>query len=71
MVRLREEYDSLKADLVAEVSAVDDRIIRPAMDAREYLQPLKKVIKKREDKKVCIEKSVLPGYRVLRANWSI
>ncbi|OAL69819.1 SH3 domain-containing protein [Trichophyton violaceum] len=56
VVRLREEYDSLKADLVAEVSAVDDRIIRPAMDAREYLQPLKKVIKKREDKKLDFER---------------
>ncbi|EEQ34183.1 hypothetical protein McanMca71_004975 [Microsporum canis] len=56
VVRLREEYSSLKEDLVAEVSAVDDRIIRPAMDARDYLQPLKKVIKKREDKKLDFER---------------
>ncbi|KAK2739449.1 hypothetical protein FQN57_006578 [Myotisia sp. PD_48] len=54
--RLHEEYESLKLDLVAEVSAVDDRIILPATDAREFIQPMKKVIKKRDDKKLDYER---------------
>ena len=31
---------------------VDERMIKPAIEAKEFLQPLKKTIKKREDKKV-------------------
>lgn len=52
VVRLREEYESLRDDLVAEVNAVDERIIQPTMEAKECIQPLKKVFKKRDDKKV-------------------
>lgn len=50
--RLREEYDDLRQDLLEEVNAIDDRMIRPAMQAKDFIQPLKKTIKKREDKKV-------------------
>jgi hypothetical protein len=50
--KLREEYEDLRGDLIVEVGAVDDRMIRPAMQAKDYLQPLKKTIKKREAKKV-------------------
>ena len=52
VVRLGEEYESLRTDLVAEVNAVDERMIKPAMEAKDCIQPLKKVIKKRDDKKV-------------------
>jgi len=31
---------------------MDNRVIRPATDAKEYLQPLRKVIKKRENKRL-------------------
>ena len=40
-------------DLLEEVNQVDERIIRPATDARDYIHPMKKVIKKRQDRKVC------------------
>ena len=49
--KLQTNYEELRTDLLDEVSAVDTRIIKPAMDAKEYIQPLKKVIKRREDKK--------------------
>jgi hypothetical protein len=49
--RLREEYDDLRQDL-EEINAIDDRMIRPAIQAKDLIQPVKKTIKKREDKKV-------------------
>lgn len=52
VIRLKEEYESLKTDLVAEANTVDERIVQPATEARDFIQPLKKVIRKREDKKV-------------------
>lgn len=52
-VRLREEYEDLKKDLLEEVNLVDARMVKPATEAQECLQPLKKTIKKREDRKVC------------------
>ncbi|KAL8704709.1 MAG: hypothetical protein Q9201_002133 [Fulgogasparrea decipioides] len=50
-VKLQQAYAELKTDLLEEVNMVDTRIIKPAMDARDHIQPLKKVIKKRTDKK--------------------
>jgi hypothetical protein len=50
--RLYEEYESLRKDLLDEVGAVDDRMIQPAQQAKELLGPMKKTIKKREDRKV-------------------
>lgn len=52
VVKLQESYAELKTDLLEEVNIVDARIIGPATDAKEYLQPMKKVIKKRQDRKV-------------------
>ena len=51
--KLQTSYDELRTDLLEEVSMVDTRIVKPAMDAKDYIQPLKKVIKKRGDRKVC------------------
>jgi hypothetical protein len=51
-IRMREEYEDLKKDLMEEVNMVDTRMIKPAQEAKDYLQPLKKTIKKREDRKV-------------------
>ena len=51
--KLSQGYEELKVDLLEEVNTVDTRIIKPAMEAKEWIQPLKKVIKKREDRKVC------------------
>ena len=54
VTKLQEAYAELKTDLLEEVNMVDFRIIKPATDAKEWLQPLKKVIKKREDRKVVL-----------------
>jgi hypothetical protein len=50
--RLRREYDELRTDLVEELGAVDTRMAQPAAQAKESLLPMKKTIKKRNDKKV-------------------
>ncbi len=51
--KLHTAYDELRTDLLEEVAAVDTRIIKPAQDAKDSIQPMKKVVKKRGDKKVC------------------
>ena len=50
--KLHTNYDELRNDLLEEVAMVDSRIIKPAQEAKDCIQPLKKVIKKRGDKKV-------------------
>lgn len=45
-------YDELRTDLLEEVAMVDTRIIKPATEAKDCIQPMKKVIRKRGDKKV-------------------
>ncbi|KAH8816839.1 hypothetical protein F5884DRAFT_236504 [Xylogone sp. PMI_703] len=50
--RLKEVYNDLKTDLVDEVNMMDSRIIQPATDAKEHLQPIRKTIKKRENKRL-------------------
>jgi len=63
IIRMREEYEELKKDLMAEVNMVDIRMIKPAQEAKDYLQPLKKTIKKREDRKVSRQaKRILDGH---------
>lgn len=51
-IKLQEAYAGLRTDLLEEVETIEARIIKPASDAKESIQPLKKVIKKREDRKV-------------------
>jgi amphiphysin len=45
-------YSELKEDLNVELQMIDKRLINPAIEARDALKPMKKTIKKREDKKV-------------------
>ena len=52
VVKLDEQYIELKTDLLDEVNQVDARIVQPATRAKDYMQPMKKVLKKREDRKV-------------------
>ena len=54
--RLKQAYADLKAELLEEVTMMDARIIRPAIDAKECIQPLKKTIKKRENKRLDYER---------------
>lgn len=58
-VKLQQAYDELKTDLLEEVDVVDARIIKPAMEAKDHIQPLKKVIKKRGDRKVRLDELLL------------
>ncbi|RFU26393.1 hypothetical protein B7463_g9943, partial [Scytalidium lignicola] len=50
--KLKEVYNELKTDLLDEVNMMEARIIRPATDAKEYIQPIRKTIKKRENKRL-------------------
>ena len=53
-MKIQEGYAELKTDLLSEVNLVDERIVKPATEAKDHIQPLKKVIKQREDRKVQI-----------------
>jgi len=50
--KLKEAYTELKSELLEEVNMMDARVIKPATDAKEYIQPLRKTIKKRENKRL-------------------
>jgi len=54
--KLKEEYGGLKAELLGEVSVIEERVLKPASDAREFIAPIRKTIKKRENKRVDYEK---------------
>ncbi|KAF2400686.1 hypothetical protein EJ06DRAFT_542856 [Trichodelitschia bisporula] len=53
---LRQAYAELKEDMSGEIGMVDQRIVEPAKDARAAIKQYKKVIKKREDKKLDFER---------------
>ena len=50
--KLKEAYTDLKTDLTEEVIMMDARVIKPATEAKEYIQPIRKTIKKRENKRL-------------------
>lgn len=52
--RLRKEYDELREDINEELNVVDQRMTQPAASAKDYIAPMKKTIKKRNDTKVRI-----------------
>ncbi|KAL4953068.1 hypothetical protein BDW69DRAFT_200382 [Aspergillus filifer] len=54
--KLKEEYEDMAKDLMREISAIDDRMIDPASQAKEALIPFKKAIKKRDDRKLDYER---------------
>lgn len=56
--KLKETYTDLKTELLDEVIMMDARVIRPATDAKEYLQPVRKTIKKRENKRLDWERYI-------------
>lgn len=56
--RLKDVYTDLKTDLLDEVGMMESRVIRPASDAKEYIQPIRKVIKKRENKRLDWERYI-------------
>ncbi|EAU31534.1 conserved hypothetical protein [Aspergillus terreus NIH2624] len=54
--KLHDEYEELRKDLMEELAAVDQRMIQPASQAKEFMSPLKKTIKKRDDRKLDYER---------------
>ncbi|KAF9894088.1 hypothetical protein FE257_009061 [Aspergillus nanangensis] len=54
--KLSDEYEELHKELMEELTAVDERMIQPASQAKEFIAPLKKTIKKRDDKKLDYER---------------
>lgn len=52
--KLHEDYVEMRKELLDELNTVDEAIIRPAMAAKDFLEPMKRTIKKREDRKVCL-----------------
>ncbi|KAI0912203.1 hypothetical protein F4823DRAFT_230853 [Ustulina deusta] len=55
-LRLKEVYTELKADLLEELELIEARVVKPASSAREYIDPMRKTIKKRENKRLDFEK---------------
>ncbi|KAI1803690.1 hypothetical protein F4811DRAFT_571851 [Daldinia bambusicola] len=53
---LKQAYTELKAEILEEVGLIESTIIRPATDARDCIAPLRKTIKKRENKRLDYEK---------------
>ncbi|BDD58639.1 hypothetical protein MPDQ_004709 [Monascus purpureus] len=50
--KLREECEDLQSDLLHELDTVDQLIIKPAARAKDDLTPMKRIIKKRADRKL-------------------
>ncbi|KAK8070820.1 SH3 domain-containing protein [Apiospora hydei] len=55
--KLKEAYGELKVDLMEEIASIDERVIRPTIDARDCIAPLRKTIKKRENRRLDYEKA--------------
>ncbi|KAH8197980.1 hypothetical protein TruAng_007844 [Truncatella angustata] len=54
---LKGEYGQLKTDLIEELAVIESSIIVPATTARDCLAPLRKTIKKRENRRLDYEKA--------------
>lgn len=55
-LRLKEDYNALKTELLEEIAVIEERVIKPAMDARDCIAPIRKTIKKRENKRIDYDK---------------
>jgi hypothetical protein len=54
--KLKEAYTDLRTELIEEIGSIEVRVIKPAVDARDCIAPIRKTIKKRENKRVDYEK---------------
>ena len=54
---LKTAYDELKTELIGEVAMIDEHVLKPATDARDCIGPIRKTIKKRENKRLDYEKA--------------
>lgn len=53
---LRLSYGEVQQELQQENSLIDSKLLKPALDAKQSITPLKKVLKKREDHKLDFER---------------
>jgi hypothetical protein len=53
---LRQAYEDLKSELMEEIGQIEERIIKPATDARDCIAPIRRTIKKRENKRLDVER---------------
>ncbi|KAK4239485.1 hypothetical protein C8A03DRAFT_14129 [Achaetomium macrosporum] len=53
--RLKEAYSELKVELMEEINLIEGHIMQPASDARDAIAPIRKTIKKRENKRLDYE----------------
>jgi amphiphysin len=53
---LRQAYEDLKSELLEEIGQIEERVIKPATDARDCIAPIRKTIKKRENKRLDLER---------------
>ncbi|ROW07159.1 hypothetical protein VPNG_07324 [Cytospora leucostoma] len=54
--KLKETYGDLRTELNEEINSIEHRIIRAGNDARVSIAPIRKTIKKREDKRLDVER---------------
>ncbi|KAI1813142.1 hypothetical protein GGS20DRAFT_495617 [Poronia punctata] len=57
-LRLKEVYTELQADLSEEMNLIEIKVSKPANEAREHISPIRKTIKKRENKRLDYEKTL-------------
>ncbi|PQE30196.1 SH3 domain signaling protein [Rutstroemia sp. NJR-2017a WRK4] len=57
-IKLQETFEELKTDLLEEVMMMDSRVTKPAIEAKDFLQPIRKTIKKRENKRLDWERYI-------------
>lgn len=53
---LRQAFEDVKDDMLVDIAGFEASVIKPGSDARDYIQPLRRTIKKRENKRLDYEK---------------
>lgn len=53
---LKEAYTEVRSELMEEINSIETRILRPALEARKLIDPIRKTVKKRENKRLDLEK---------------
>ncbi len=54
---LKQAYTELKTEMLEEMVLIDEHVMKPATDARDSIAPIRKTIKKRENKRMDYEKA--------------
>lgn len=54
--KMSEAYKDLRDEMLQEVAEIESVVIKPAVDAHEAIQPIRRTIKKRENKRLDYEK---------------